>query len=458
MAIFNIQLWLYLTVNQVDEINSEGMHVWENMETGERIRQREYRVLEAPFEYRGEEPSEPQSVERTRQLENELAVLESTPDQTVDVTSQEAARDTTSRNARESGGASVILPDGAVFSTTKSIYFHDEPLVVEYSRVPDRFSYYSFGHSFSSSRRSIKPQEGDNPFEHWLYHTSTTYYRDFSNFPFIDFELAFYSANNPPKKITYVRQLRHEPRLQDAITVQGGMNHSLGEEIEFEVNVPPGMLPNHDEPHNRGIKRRMQVELVRLGRQMHGNSVTTDEEVSSWPVESSHSRFATPENLDHPGLHEIRLVADGVAIDIERLNIIVQERPNSLSLATQEPILVGDDISVVFDAPELGKGAKYGVELFSHKKHGRLQKNGGRVGVTARAGPNPCPFPTSFEASSIALAMRRLSTIFFTISRADSMGTPFSRSEPSVREKRATAIFLAKSPKRGNKSFVLSKK
>lgn len=351
---------------QLEEIKSDKVYVWENTKTGEKIRQKRFRKLKEPFEYLGEDYADPGGTEEINRIEREIAALESgspPPPETNEVPDDRPRENF--GTMPDTGNTTPSTPrGGAVISLAKKIYFHDEPVVVTYSISKDRINRIVF-EPLAKGQNILKEilDYRKNSFEMWL--------DTHSDVPFIDYAIYL---NGEPGTTSYIRVVRHEPLLPNAIKIAGGANHGFGEAVVVDVDVPSGTIVGRGDRANRGAKRHFSFRVVQVGRRLRGGGLTTDSGAEkTWGIGAPHSRFHLP--YLEPGTYELRLVTDGFTVDQKRLNISVNELPNSLRLSSPGPIRAGENISVVFDAPgNLPKNYSYSLELLRLVKGGRMER------------------------------------------------------------------------------------
>lgn len=366
---------------QIVDIKNGKVYVWENTETGEKTRQTRFRKLKDPFTFIGEDYANPEGARDVERLEREIASLQSGAQQAQEENTllPDASGQTDATASDTPSTSPPTLSRGSIFSLTKTIYYHDEPIIGNYSipkEPPYSYRFHPLAKGYMSHDIGSSLFHLENQVKKWL-----SVYR---NLPFVDYELQV-DRLNQRISTTYFRQLRHEPLIPGAIKLPGGPNHDYGKAVVFNVDVPSERLSVGGDKHNVGTRRRMYLELVRLGRRIRGGAVIADEVICSDLVKTSHMRinlseFDGRDCLSVPGLYEIRLVSDGFALDQVRLNLTVNELPGSLRLSSSKPVLAGENISVIFDAPDdLLPWYYYSLELFRLDKDGRAERVGWNI-------------------------------------------------------------------------------
>lgn len=399
----------------IEEIKSDKAHIWENTETGEKVRQKRFRRLNEPFEYEGEGYAEPDADDEINRLESEIAELEGSAPPTDDYFRQVSRLGPLNgqviTSADHSQASRLGSLNGPVISLEKRIYYHDEPIVIRYS-IPR--SYVAEGWEevnlyFTANHRGLGVVIVDDgrPNSYRLDSQEGTKEVWFS----LDAGLAFNDVNigvirwtgprtfgphHETVSTKLIRIVRREPLLPGAIRIAGGAIHPLGQPVFVDVQIPADRFAGANEKPNRYGKRNFKLKLVRKGNRVRGNATTLDRVMAQVPVTEMVQRFdmtnvqpwgstfnLKPDNvLFYPGEYEIQLVTDKFIVDRKRLTITVDELPNVLRLVSTEPSepLKRDEyniyLDVVFDAPKLAPGLQYALQEVRVYDDGHLNNRG----------------------------------------------------------------------------------
>jgi len=357
------------------------VYVWKNPETGEVVRQTRFKRLKDPFEYEGEfaEEALKDSTDPGAAQPSEMRPTPAAPSDTQDhsATREETWRrgqtSTTESTARQQGSR------GSIISLEKELYFHDEPFIVRY-RVPEKPDY-----SLSSERLD---RDGHRTTWNQLYSDNDTLkfwleleWGGFSDYGF--YVHSFYPKT--PVSTDYIRIIRRERLLPNAIKIMGGERQSYGTGIVVDVDVPRDMMlaPQDSYPEGSARKRDFYFDVVSVGQSVCGGAVIPEQIIAEQQITQTHTRFELhdyktrwggmrePGSLNpssgygiEPGLYELRLQThDGYIVDRTPLLVTVDEMPEKLHLATSEKPEVGEEIKVIFDAPQpVNSFFYYGIE------------------------------------------------------------------------------------------------
>jgi len=362
------------------------IYVWENPKTGEKIKQTRFKRLKEPFEYSGEfteEEIEKQNEAAKKQKQGAKATEDDRPDPDVKrhkglETQQKEQPSTIESTTMQQGSR------GSIISMEKELYFCDEPVVIRY-RVPKKPDYSLVIGRLGSKYRTFWDQlyYDENERKYWF---------GLEWGGFSDYALDVHSFwPKIPVSTDYIRLIRRERLLPNAIKITGGSRKRYGTEIGIDVDVPREMMLTE-----RGIinkknarKREFYFDVISVGQSVRGGAVMPEQIIGEQQITQTHTRFELhdyktrwggmrgPGYLNpssgygiEPGLYELRLQThDGYIVDRTPLLVTVDEIPGSLKIATPKPPAVGEEIKVVFDGPQpVNSFFYYGIECVRFTK------------------------------------------------------------------------------------------
>jgi hypothetical protein len=294
-------------------------------------------------------------------------------------------------------GGDVIPPPpsgGGIISMPKSIYYHDEPVVFRhrakgYGRLNVNFvdvhaifpDWSWFFGQYHGVNKSIGLYENVPMHEVWLGLPNGVSFRD------IIVDVNEYSSGQTYmesraylRSKEYIRVVRRETRLPDALRLVGEPIRNFGKPVEVDVSIPIERFAGPEETANHGPKRNYELQVVRVGQNMLGGAATTDFGVTNYQILTPSSRIriadpSYPEIVLDPGTYDIRLMTNGFIVAETRLVLTIDELPGAIRLVNPGGQPINQQIPMALEAPwPLPPGYYYEIEILGVSDTGRLSK------------------------------------------------------------------------------------
>lgn len=382
---------------RIEEIKSDKADVWENTQTKEKIRQKRFRKLKEPFEYKGKGYATDEAENEVARLEKEIATLEFgvAPVPVAEPKDENQAN----RLDNPAGGDGDRPPPsgGGIISLTKSIYFQDEPVVFRHRAKTKQELYVNFVdmhanfvdwnwffNKYDMRSKSVRLDENVPEVEVWLDALPDgVAFRDFAVESGKEWSNSkrYLESKVYTRSKEYIRVVRRESRLPGALTLIGDPIRNFGKPVEVDVSIPPGRFAGPKDIANRGPKRNYVLRIVRVGRRMLGGAVTTDYEVANHRIVAPSSRIRIMSNnwesgtVLYPATYDIRLMTNGFIVAETRVVITIDELPGALRLLNPGGQPIGQPIPAIFEAPwPLPRYYKYLLEVVGITDTGRLSR------------------------------------------------------------------------------------